>query len=188
MKRTTCFFLFFIPCVFWWFFVLYIIFGNFEFHAEPHSFLETLKEGANIFHSIESGIFKTIIMVIAFPLVVLYYVLWGIVTLFTIPVYFFIDGFYFCNLLICLAIIVFILTFIGALKFKLGSFQQDSSHITGSHYEADVNSDGKIIVKEVEERSGGGEWIINMFLLFFRMIVIAVCGAILYFKYTKTKK
>lgn len=186
MKR---FVLFAVPCLFWWFFVLYMIFGNFQFHAEGMKFLESCS-GVNAETSSNTTIncgdvsLNIVLFIFFWPYYVLVFAVYDIFLFFSIPIHALKNGFYFDNWLIWFAIIVFVLTIVGGLNFKFGHFLEDSTEVTGYHYEAEYKaSDDKIEIKKVEETRGGNEYISNFFLLLLRMIIIAAVGLIIYIVY-----
>ncbi len=188
------FWFFVVPCLFWWFFVMYMIFGNFQFQGDgwfagelENIFSQSIGTGTGspnsgqIFASI---MLDLLIIIVAWPLIFLCFAFLCVFLFFDIPIESFISGFYFDNRLIWFAVIVLVLTVIGAFYFKLGSFQEDSTVVTGYHYEAEYKgSDNKVEIKKVEETKGGGEYILNFFLLLLRMIIIAAFGIIVAFVY-----
>ncbi len=79
--------------------------------------------------------------------------------------------------LFCIALLW---THIYAFKFKLGSFQENSSYVSGSHYEIEFDNSGKGTIKKVNEYSGGGEWIVNTYIYWGRIFAILFCGIFYY--------
>ncbi|MGN0817544.1 MAG: hypothetical protein ACI4L9_01120 [Candidatus Coproplasma sp.] len=117
---------------------------------------------------------------ICFPLAILGLIIIYFMGLVIIPIELFKVGFNFDNFLVWLALVFIFIDFIGAFKFKFGKFQEDSTYISGSHYEATVESDDKVSIKEVNDYSGGGEWFLNIMLFILRMIIIALGGVIIF--------
>lgn len=73
-----------------------------------------------------------------------------------------------------------VLTIIGAFFFRLGEFQEDSSYVSGSHYEITFDSSGKGLPKKVNDYSGGGEWALNILLFIARMLLIEIGGIVIF--------
>ena len=97
-------------------------------------------------------------------------------------------GFYDSNWLMWLMIGSIVLTIIGAARFHLGEFMADSSYVSGHHWEFSVSGD-TVTATKVDEYSGGGEWIINLFLFLVRMLIIAFAGWIIFiYKIAKSKR
>ncbi len=81
------------------------------------------------------------------------------------------------DVVVIVAIAVAVLfAIIGAAKLRLFRFQEDSSYVSGSHYEITIDSDGKGTAKEVNDYSGGGEWILNIIIFFIRLWVVGLAG------------
>lgn len=189
-KFFRCLLLYAVPCIFWWFFVLYIHFGYFQIQGSEtfmeiyNKFCEPISElfSGNIDINAGHIILAIILFLIGWWIVILYFALFFLIIFFAIPIDMFFSGFNFSNLLLWLSTVVFVLTIIAAVDFKLGHFLADTTHEVGHHYEAEYNdSDDKIKIKKVTDYEGGGEWILNVFLFLFRMILIAAFGLIIFF-------
>ena len=72
-------------------------------------------------------------------------------------------------------------SYISAFKFKFGEFQEDSTRVTGYHYEIEYDSStDKATAKKVEETEGGGEFLMNILLYLLRILIILFLGFILW--------
>lgn len=163
------FFMFALPNVFWIFFVIFTICS---------------KTGVELFSNI--GVLFTLFgdlwfanLILAPFMIVLCIILLGFIAIFGVlvfPVLYLADGQDPYMIVCFLAVLVFWCTGVGAFKFKFGKFLEDSSYVSGSHYEITFDRNGKGTAKEVTEYSGGGEFILNFFLLVIRFLVIAIAG------------
>lgn len=93
------------------------------------------------------------------------------------------------------AFFMYIITIVAAFKYKKGKYLEDSSQVTGYHYETTVESNGSEITattEKVTDYSGGGEWMINMWLFVWRVIQIGLGGVFIFGasvnEYRKNKK
>lgn len=185
------FWLFAVPCAFWWFFVLYMIFGNFQFQGDGFGagmwskFIEFFGAAGGTRDYLILTIFVCIVFcMLIIALFIFLLSVCCVFFFFDIPIESFISGFFFDNWLIWFAIIALVLTIIGAAYFELGHFLEDPIVVTGHHYEAEYKSStDKVEIKQVEDTKGGDGFIINFLLFIVRMIIIAAFGIILFFVY-----
>lgn len=186
-KKLTKYFLFFmLPCLYFWFLFCYSLLGNFEFHTV--GFLKTLTDGvifiANLLIDFNNDFYILTIMQLLFAMFVIWpleYIGVGLMILMflvLIPYFMFVDGFYLSNLLVWVGLIISIFAIVGT--FKFGSYIDNPIYEKGSHYEAEIQSDGKVKITEEKDYGGGGGYFLNGWLFLFKFIAIIAGGAIIF--------
>ena len=91
------------------------------------------------------------------------------------------DAIGFGDLAVLTMSVAFVLMIIGAFKLPLfGEFEEDSSYVSGTHWEITFDRDGNGTAKEVNEYSGGGECLINALRFLGRLIVIGFGGWLIF--------
>ena len=189
------FFFLALPSIYWWIFILYcIIFGlALQYEGIAGDYIEPgmeLLEGMKGAQDIAIAIVLcTIFAAIVLPILVIYYAIFFIIITFATPIELLCgNGFYISNWLMWLMLGAIILTVFGAIKFKMGEFMADSSYVSGYHWEITSVGDDTVTATKVEERSGGGEWILNVLLFIARMLIIAGAGWIIWIYKTVKKR
>lgn len=190
-ERRKNFFFLALPSIYWWIFILYcIIFGltlQYECAADIPLLGFFQSDGPESAGAIVGTIFLAIL---AFPITAFCLIGFFFMIFIATPIELIEGrGFYISNWLMWLMLGAIILTVFGAIKFKMGEFMADSSYVSGYHWEITSVSDDTVTATKVEERSGGGEWILNVLLFIARMLIIAGAGWIIWiYKAVKKRK
>lgn len=131
----------------------------------------------------------SVIMVIAcillLPITILFFTIFYIMTLFSIPIGFFLYGFAFDNLIFWLFEISLVLLIFGAIRIRLGTWAEDYSYVSGVRYEISIDSNGKGTTKQSNIYSGDDGIFKNICLFLLRYIVVAIGGTVIFARRVK---
>ena len=187
MKSKIIQHIFFIllPCLFFWFFLFYCLFNGielqfsgffgdfYESYMEP---LNSLSESINDPNSYAMA--ELILLIVLWPVPVIYFLIFGLALFIMVPVYFFIDGIYIDNLLVWLCMVFMVLAIIGGCSY--GKWIETETHYSDPYLEAEMQDDGKVKISKKDGRyeiSHGKE---NFGLFILKFIGVVVGGVVVF--------
>lgn len=176
-----------VPGFYWWLFILYCaVYGmNPDYHGgAAQDLLEPLMN-LGALAELGDALFLVIIAALIFIYVLIFLLaIYGAIVAITVivstPVQLFEYGFHFDNWMLFGASIAAIWTVCSAFTFRFGEFKEDTTYISGHHYDVSMNWDDTIKVEKVNEYSDDGSFLFNILLLILRIIILVSMGPILF--------
>ena len=146
------------------------------------SFYEFAIEQIQNFSETESVLFSILVLLLCSPFYFVFLLFYIPTTAFSIPIKMvYLKAFSLFGFAFWILDLAIISAFFCANDFNLGTMREDTTYVSGEHYEIEFNaSKDKATAKKVNEYSGGGEWITNALLYLLRMIVILFVGVVLF--------